>query len=555
MADKSESGKTDHGPFSTVGSNAARYKSMSPAKLPISRTTCLTIPPGLSPTSLLESPVLLSNIKASAASNYQQCKPFVQAQGQHQSQTFSSPPVLMKDVEGSSHDLTLSVTASNVPAYTATLRNTAPTEVASDESQQRHDSERGTQALQSDHKGPSPLVTNDKSSEDGYNWRKYGQKLVKGSEFPRSYYKCTHPNCQVKKQLERSYDGQITDIIYKGTHDHPKPQSGRRLMVGPTVSSQVEERSDGFSSLINGEAKTLNAHGQTPHQIDPNGTPELSPISASDDDIEGVAPRSNKIGDEVDDDDDPESKRRKMENGGIDVTAVGKPIREPRVVVQTLSEVDILDDGYRWRKYGQKVVKGNPNPRSYYKCTNAGCPVRKHVERASHDPKAVITTYEGKHNHDVPSARTSSHDNAGPMTLNDANALNSHMPAALNGLLRTEDTARMMIPHPYDRQQESDMISLNLGVGIGSNPENRSNDNKHMLNTEQAQTQIQVTGSGYSKSNQVDPVSAYYGGSKDGSDLYRSREDQAESFSFKTPILNHSTNPYRQNVGRLVMGP
>jgi hypothetical protein len=32
-------------------------------------------------------------------------------------------------------------------------------------------------------------------------------------------------------------------------------------------------------------------------------------------------------------------------------------------VVQTTSEIDILDDGYRWRKYGQKVVKGNPNPR------------------------------------------------------------------------------------------------------------------------------------------------------------------------------------------------
>lgn len=44
-----------------------------------------------------------------------------------------------------------------------------------------------------------------------------------------------------------------------------------------------------------------------------------------------------------------------------------RAIREPRVVVQTTSEVDILDDGYRWRKYGQKVVKGNPNPRSYLK--------------------------------------------------------------------------------------------------------------------------------------------------------------------------------------------
>lgn len=40
-----------------------------------------------------------------------------------------------------------------------------------------------------------------------------------------------------------------------------------------------------------------------------------------------------------------------------------RAVREPRVVVQTTSEIDILDDGYRWRKYGQKVVKGNPNPR------------------------------------------------------------------------------------------------------------------------------------------------------------------------------------------------
>ena len=50
--------------------------------------------------------------------------------------------------------------------------------------------------------------------------------------------------------------------------------------------------------------------------------------------------------------------------------------------------------------------------RSYYKCTSAGCNVRKHVERASIDPKAVITTYEGKHNHDVPAARNSSHNTA-----------------------------------------------------------------------------------------------------------------------------------------------
>lgn len=54
---------------------------------------------------------------------------------------------------------------------------------------------------------------------------------------------------------------------------------------------------------------------------------------------------------------------RKQDTNVTDSMQIGKVNREPRVVVQTVSEVDILDDGYRWRKYGQKVVKGNPNPR------------------------------------------------------------------------------------------------------------------------------------------------------------------------------------------------
>ncbi|TKY50222.1 WRKY transcription factor 3 [Spatholobus suberectus] len=34
----------------------------------------------------------------------------------------------------------------------------------------------------------------------------------------------------------------------------------------------------------------------------------------------------------------------------------------------------------------------------------------KHVERASMDPEAVITIYEGKHNHGVRATRNSSHN-------------------------------------------------------------------------------------------------------------------------------------------------
>ena len=60
-------------------------------------------------------------------------------------------------------------------------------------------------------------------SLDGYNWRKYGQKKVKGSEFPRSYYKCTHPSCPVKRKVETTVDGQIAEIVYSGEHNHLKP--------------------------------------------------------------------------------------------------------------------------------------------------------------------------------------------------------------------------------------------------------------------------------------------------------------------------------------------
>lgn len=41
----------------------------------------------------------------------------------------------------------------------------------------------------------------------------------------------------------------------------------------------------------------------------------------------------------------------------------GKKVRRPRFAFQTRSQIDILDDGYRWRKYGQKAVKNNKFPR------------------------------------------------------------------------------------------------------------------------------------------------------------------------------------------------
>jgi len=49
--------------------------------------------------------------------------------------------------------------------------------------------------------------------------------------------------------------------------------------------------------------------------------------------------------------------------GGVSNEGEKKEIKDHKVAFKTKSEVEILDDGYRWRKYGKKMVKNSPNPR------------------------------------------------------------------------------------------------------------------------------------------------------------------------------------------------
>ncbi|XP_055805255.1 probable WRKY transcription factor 75 [Solanum dulcamara] len=89
------------------------------------------------------------------------------------------------------------------------------------------------------------------------------------------------------------------------------------------------------------------------------------------------------------------------QNSSLKNKGDNKKIKKPRFAFQTRSQVDILDDGYRWRKYGQKAVKNNNYPRSYYRCTHEGCNVKKQVQRLSKDEGVVVTTYEGMHTHPI----------------------------------------------------------------------------------------------------------------------------------------------------------
>lgn len=157
--------------------------------------------------------------------------------------------------------------------------------------------------FQSDYPNYQPQAqTLSRRSDDGYNWRKYGQKQVKGSENPRSYYKCTYPNCPTKKKVERSLDGQITEIVYKGTHNHPKPQSTRRN--SSSASSLGIPASNSMTAEIPDQSFASHGNGQ----MDSAATPENSSISMGDDDFEQSSQRSRSGGDELDED-EPDAKR------------------------------------------------------------------------------------------------------------------------------------------------------------------------------------------------------------------------------------------------------
>ncbi|KAL4271208.1 hypothetical protein GQ457_13G027240 [Hibiscus cannabinus] len=60
----------------------------------------------------------------------------------------------------------------------------------------------------------------------------------------------------------------------------------------------------------------------------------------------------------------------------------------------------LIDDGYAWRKYGQKKILNANHPRSYYRCTHRseqGCEATKQVQKIQDDPPKYETIYSGHH--------------------------------------------------------------------------------------------------------------------------------------------------------------
>nr|GEX21410.1 probable WRKY transcription factor 17 [Tanacetum cinerariifolium] len=61
---------------------------------------------------------------------------------------------------------------------------------------------------------------------DYYSWKKYGEKKVTGTQFPRVYYKCNSvKGCPARKRVELSLtDSKMLVVTYDGEHQHPHRQ-------------------------------------------------------------------------------------------------------------------------------------------------------------------------------------------------------------------------------------------------------------------------------------------------------------------------------------------
>ncbi|GMP96378.1 hypothetical protein CsSME_00045051 [Camellia sinensis var. sinensis] len=132
------------------------------------------------------------------------------------------------------------------------------------------------------HKRVVLQVTAEGLSSDTWAWRKYGQKPIKGSPHPRSYYRCSSSKgCLARKQVERSEsDPEMFVVTYTAEHCHSQP-TRRSSLAGTTRHKFSTPKS---SAITGGDSHSDGSPISSSALSPPSPTPSLKKKSTEEED-------------------------------------------------------------------------------------------------------------------------------------------------------------------------------------------------------------------------------------------------------------------------------